>query len=47
MPVELIYDQQNLLSLVAPETVDVTIDGPKKFSKKQQKILRISRFILI
>ncbi|GIN87081.1 hypothetical protein J6TS2_34670 [Heyndrickxia sporothermodurans] len=29
MPVELIYDQQNYVVSGAPETVDVTIDGPK------------------
>lgn len=39
MPVELIYDQQNFVVSGAPETVDVTIDGPKSLVQ-QTKITK-------
>lgn len=45
MPVELIYDQQNFVVTGAPETVDVTIDGPKSLVKTTKNLKDFTVYI--
>lgn len=45
MPVELIYDQQNFVVNGAPETVDVTIDGPKSLVKSTKNLKDFTVYI--
>ncbi|MCM3455717.1 CdaR family protein [Heyndrickxia oleronia] len=45
MPVELIYDQQNFVVTGAPETVDVTIDGPKSLVKSTKNLKDFTVYI--
>ncbi|MGE8207479.1 CdaR family protein [Heyndrickxia sp. NPDC080065] len=45
MPVELIYDQENLVVSGAPETVDVKIDGPKSLVQSTRNLRNFTVYI--
>ncbi|MBL5767381.1 hypothetical protein B5V88_06990 [Heyndrickxia sporothermodurans] len=45
MPVEVIYDQQNFVVTGVPETVDVTIDGPKGFVRTTKNLKNFTVYI--